>query len=391
MRRMANFADFQLGIYLTGLTGAKPELPLTYDELEARAGVGMDPELRDYVAGGAGDEYTQFANVSAFHRWGIIPRMLAGAAERDLTIDLFGRRYPTPLFMAPIGVIGVMHESQHGDLEVARAAAGSGVPAVISTLMQDPMEDVAAELGDTPGFYQLYTPNDRELAESFVRRAEAAGYAGIVVTLDTWSLGWRPRDLRHATFPQLRGLCLANYFTDPVFRSRLEKTPEEDPGAAAIAWAMCFGNPGLSWDDLAWLRGLTDLPLLLKGICHPDDVRRARDGGVDGIYCSNHGGRQAASAPAIDFLPGVVAAAEGMPVLFDSGIRSGVDVVKALALGATAVGIGRPYGYGAVLGGTAGVEFVLSCLLAEADLTMGLNGYASLAELTRDVLVRVGV
>ena len=389
MRGMANFADFQLSIYLNGLSGAKPELPLTYADLEARAGVGMDPELRDYVAGGAGDEYTQFANVSAFHRWGIVPRMLSGAAERDLSIELFGRRYPTPLFMAPIGVVGVMHESQHGDLEVARAAAASGVPAVISTLMQDPMEDVAAELGDTPGFYQLYTPNDRELAESFVRRAEAAGYAGIVVTLDTWSLGWRPRDLRHATFPQLRGLCLANYFSDPVFRSRLEKTPEEDPGAAAIAWAMCFGNPGLSWDDLAWLRGLTELPLLLKGICHPDDVRRARDGGVDGIYCSNHGGRQAASAPAIDFLPGVVAAAEGMPVLFDSGVRSGVDVVKALALGATAVGIGRPYGWGIVLAGAAGAQHVLQCLLAEADLTMGLNGYRSIADLSPEMLVRI--
>jgi lactate 2-monooxygenase len=389
MRGMANFADFQLGIYLNGIGGVKPELPVAYDDLEAAACIGMDPLLRDYVAGGAGDEHTQRANVSAFQRWGIVPRMLAGAAERDLSIELFGTTYPTPLFMAPIGVVGIMHESQHGDVEVARAAAVSGVPAVISTLMQDPMEDVAAALGDGTGFYQLYTPNDRELAESFVRRAEAAGYAGIVVTLDTWTLGWRPRDLRHASMPQLQGKCLANYFSDPVFRSRLENTPEEDPGAATIAWAMTFGNPGLSWDDLAWLRDLTDLPLLLKGICHPDDVRRARDGGVDGIYCSNHGGRQAASAPAIDFLPGVVAAAERMPVLFDSGVRSGVDVVKALALGATAVGVGRPYGWGIQLAGAAGAHHVLRCLLAEADLTMGLNGYRTIADLTPEVLVRI--
>jgi lactate 2-monooxygenase len=386
---MANFADFQMGIYLNGIGGVKPELPVSYDALEAAASAVLDPVLLDYVAGGAGDEHTQRTNVTAFHRWGIVPRMLGGAAERDLTIELFGRRYPSPLFLAPIGVIGVMHQDQHGDLEVARAAAASGVPAVISTLMQDPMEEVAAELGETPGFYQLYTPNDRELAESFVRRAEAAGYAGIVVTLDTWTLGWRPRDLRHAAMPQLQGKCLANYFSDPVFRSRLEKTPEEDPGAATIAWAMCFGNPGLTWDDLAWLRGLTELPLLLKGICHPDDVRRARDGGVDGIYCSNHGGRQAASAPAIDFLPGVVAAAEGLPVLFDSGVRSGVDVVKALALGATAVGIGRPYGWGISLAGAAGAQHVLQCLLAEADLTMGLNGYRTIADLSQEVLVRV--
>lgn len=390
---MANFSDFNIGVYLNGLFGTPPSFPMEYAGWEGAAREKLDDVLYDYVAGGAGDEATQDGNVAAFGRWGIAPRMLAGAAERDLSVELFGRRYPTPLFLAPIGVVGIMDVAEgapgHGDQEVARAAAASGVPAVMSTLMQDPMEEVAPELGETPGFFQLYTPNDRELAESFVRRAEAAGYAGIVVTLDTWSLGWRPRDLRHASMPQLQGKCLANYTSDPVFRSRLEKTPEEDPGAATLAWAMTFGNPGLSWDDLAWLREMTDLPLLLKGICHPDDVRRAKDGGVDGIYCSNHGGRQAASAPALDFLPEVVTAADGMPVLFDSGVRTGVDVVKALALGATAVGVGRPYGWGIALGGAAGAQHVLQCLLAEADLTMGLNGYASVAELTRDVLVRI--
>lgn len=385
---MPNFADFQIGLYFAGLGGQLPAYPLTFAGLEAAAQQKMEHRLWDYVSGGAGDEHTQRGNVAAFERWGILPRMLSGAAERDLSVELFGRTLPTPVFMAPIGVLGVMTDDEHGDLAGARAAAASGVPFVGSTLMQDPLEDVAAALGDTPGFFQLYTPNDREVAESLVRRAEGAGYAGLIVTLDTWTLGYRPRDLQHATFPQLRGYCLANYFSDPVFRSRLQATPEEDPGAATIHWAMSFGNPTLSWDDLAWLRGLTDLPLLLKGICHPDDVRRAKDAGVDGIYCSNHGGRQAASAPALDLLPGVVDAAEGLPVLFDSGVRSGADVVKALALGATAVGIGRPYGYGAALGGTEGVEFVLSCLLAETDLTMGLNGYRSVADLTRDVLVR---
>ena len=387
---MANFADFQTGLYFAGLGGQLPPYPLTFAGLEAAARERMEHRLWDYVSGGAGDEHTQRGNVAAFERWGIVPRMLSGAAERDLSVELFGHRLPTPLLMSPIGVLGVMTDDEHGDLATAAASAASGVPMVASTLMQDPMEDVAAALGDTPGFFQLYTPHDREVAESLVRRAEAAGFRGIVVTLDTWTLGYRPRDLQHGTFPQLRGLCLANYFSDPVFRSRLAVPPEDDPSAATIQWALSFGNPTLTWDDLSWLRDLTDLPLLLKGICHSDDVRRARDGGVDGIYCSNHGGRQAASAPALDLLPGVVEAAEGMPVIFDSGIRSGADVVKALALGATAVGIGRPYGYGAVLGGRSGIEFVLSCLLAEADLTMGLNGYASIAELTRDVLVRVG-
>jgi len=386
---MANFADFNMGIYLTGLSGQKPAFPLTYAELEAVAKATLDPQLYDYVAGGAGDEGTQRANVDAFAGWGLMPRMLSGAADRDLSINLFGTRYPTPLMMAPIGVIGLMHESEHGDLEAARAAAATGVPLIGSTLMQDPMETVAAELGTTPGFYQLYTPNDREVAESLVHRAEAAGYAGIVVTLDTWTLGWRPRDLQHATFPQLRGYCLENYFSDPVFRSRLATTPEDDREAATFTWALMFGNPGLSWDDLDWLRELTDLPLILKGICHPDDVRRARDGGVDGIYCSTHGGRQVASAPALGFLPGVVAAAEDMPVIFDSGVRTGVDVVKALALGATAVAVGRPYGWGIAAGGAAGAEHVLRCLLAEADLTMGLNGYRTIADLTPEALMRI--
>jgi lactate 2-monooxygenase len=387
---VANYADFQLGIYLAGLGGEKPAFPVSFTELEAEAHAVMQPELFDYVAGGAGDERTQSANVEAFRRRGLVPRMLAGAAERDLSVDLFGLTLPTPLFMCPIGVLGVMAEDQHGDLAAARAAAETGVPLIGSTLMQDPLEDVAGALGDTPGFFQLYSPSNRELSESLVHRAEAAGYRAIVVTLDTWTLGWRPRDLAHATMPQLQGKCLANYASDPVFRSLLEKSPEEDPGAVVATWATLFGDPTLSWQDLAWLRGLTDLPLLLKGICHPDDVRRAKDAGVDGIYCSNHGGRQAGSAPALEFLPGVVEAAQDTPVLFDSGVRSGIDVVTALALGATAVGIGRPYGYGAVLGGTEGIVHVLRCLLAEADLTMGLNGYASVAELTPDALVPIG-
>lgn len=385
---MPNFSDFNIGVYLNGLSGQLPPYPMSYEGWRSQAQGLLDEALFDYVDGGSGDEHTQRANVTAFERWSIYPRMLSGAAERDLSIELFGRRYATPLLMAPIGVLGVMHESQHGDLEGARAAAATGVPFIGSTLMQDPMEDVIDAAGETSAFFQLYTPNDREVAESLVHRAEAAGYAGIVVTLDTWSLGWRPRDLRHATFPQLRGSCLANYYSDPVFRSHLQKAPEEDPGGAALTWALMFGNPALSWDDLAWLRGLTDLPLLLKGICHPDDVRRAKDGGVDGIYCSTHGGRQVASGPALDFLPAVVNAAGDMPVVFDSGVRSGVDVVKALALGATAVAVGRPYGWGVTIGGALGAEHVLRCLLAEADLTMGLNGYASIAELGPETLLR---
>ncbi|MGW2951881.1 alpha-hydroxy-acid oxidizing protein [Streptomyces eurythermus] len=384
-----SYADYQYEIYLDGLRGVVPGLPMTYADLEARAQAAMSPSVCSYVAGGAGDEYTQRANVTAFEGWGLVPRMMVSPTRRDLSVDLFGMRLATPLFMAPVGVIGLCAQDGHGDLAAARAAARTGVPMVTSTLTVDPMEEVAPEFGDTPGFFQLYTPTDREVAESLVRRAEAAGFRGIVVTLDTWIPGWRPRDLAAANFPQLRGHCLANYFSDPVFRSRLAKSPEDDPAAAVMHWVRLFGNP-LTWNDLPWLRSLTELPLILKGICHPDDVRRAKDGGVDGVYCSNHGGRQAnGGLPALDALPAVVEAADGLPVLFDSGVRTGADVVKAIALGATAVGIGRPYAYGAALGGTDGIVHVLRALLAETDLLMAVDGYPTLADLTPQALRRV--
>jgi len=387
---MAHFGDYQNEIYLQGLAGVVPSLPMSFADWEARAKMALPPSVWSYVAGGAGDERTQRANCEVFERWGLIPRMFAGAAHRDLSVELFGLTLPAPAFMAPIGVIGLCAQDGHGDLATARAAARTGVPMVASTLSVDPMEDVAAALGDTPGFFQLYTPNDRELAASFVRRAEAAGFKGIVVTLDTWVTGWRPRDLSTSNFPQLRGHCLANYTSDPVFRAGLPRPPEEDPQGAVLRWVQVFGS-ALSWDDLPWLRSLTDLPLLVKGICHPDDARRAKDGGVDGIYCSNHGGRQAnGGLPALDCLPSVVQAAGGLPVLFDSGVRSGADVVKALALGATAVGIGRPYAYGLALGGVDGVVHVLRAMLAEADLIMAVDGYPTLKDLTPETLRRVG-
>ncbi|MDX2547952.1 alpha-hydroxy-acid oxidizing protein [Streptomyces sp. WI04-05B] len=383
------FADYQNEIYLNGLGGVLPSFPMEFAELADRARAALPPSVWSYVAGGAGDEHTQRANVAAFARWGLIPRMFVGAAQRDLTVELFGTTLPSPVFLAPIGVIGLCAQDGHGDLATARAAARTGVPMVASTLSADPLEDVAAELGDTPGFFQLYTPTDRSLAESLVNRAERAGYRGIVVTLDTWITGWRPRDLATANFPQLRGHCLANYLSDPAFRAGLGRTPEEDPQSAILHWTQVFGNP-LTWDDLTWLRSLTDLPLIVKGICHPEDARRARDAGVDGVYCSNHGGRQAnGGLPALNALPAVVEAAGDLPVLFDSGVRGGADIVKALALGATAVGIGRPYAYGCALGGTDGIVHVLRSLLAEADLIMAVDGYPSLKDLVPEALQAV--
>ena len=384
---MTNYGDFQMELYGDGLTGVRSPYPMTFAELEARASRALSPELLSYVAGGAGDEFTQEANVTAFQKYGLVPRMLAGAAQRDLSIELFGMALPSPLMLAPVGVIGLCAQDGHGDQATARAAARTGVPMIASTLTADPMEDVAPLLGDTPGWFQLYTPADRELAASFVGRAEAAGFAGIVVTLDTQILGWRPRDLALASFPQLKGHCLANYFSDPRFRAKLQQSPEDDVRAAALMWALGFSDPGLGWDDLAWLRSLTKLPLLLKGICHPDDARRAIAGGVDGIYCSNHGGRQAnGGTAAIDMLPAVVQAAGDVPVIFDSGVRSGEHIVKALALGATAVAIGRPYAYALAAGGEDGIVHLLRALLAEADLLMAVDGYPTIADLTPDAL-----
>jgi lactate 2-monooxygenase len=370
-----HFGDYQNSIYMGGLAGVMPKWPVDFASLKARAEEVMPPSVLSYVQGGCGDEWTQDVNAAAFRHWGMVPRMMVDCTKRDLSIDLFGLKLPTPLFMAPIGVNGICTEDGHGDLAAAQASARTGVPFCASTLSNDPIEEVATAQGDTPGLFQLYTPKDEELAASLVGRAEQAGYKALVVTLDTWVTGWRPRDLNTANFPQLRGAVLQNYFSDPVFRARLAAPPEENPQAAILEWVGVFGKV-LTWDDLPWLRSLTRMPLVLKGICHPDDARRAIDLGVDAIYCSNHGGRQAnGGIAAIDMLPDVVAAAGTRPVLFDSGIRSGSDVVKALALGAAAVGVGRPYAYGLALGGAEGAEHVLRSILAEADLLMAVNGY----------------
>jgi lactate 2-monooxygenase len=377
---MTYFGAMQNEIYNAGLRGILPTYPVDFATLEKRAHEALGPSLTNYVAGGCGDEHTQDQNAAAFHHWGMVPRMMVDCSTRDLSIELFGHRYPTPLFMAPIGLNGEASQDRHGDMAAARASAMTGVPFCASTLANDPMEEVKAACGDTPAWFQLYTPKNKELAESLIRRAENAGYKALVVTLDTWVTGWRPRDLNASNFPQLRGKVLQNYFTDPVFRSLLAKPPEEDPAAAIFTWAATFGQV-LTWDDMAWFKSVTKLPIVLKGICHPEDARRAVDTGADAIYCSNHGGRQANGGIAtIDLLPDVVAAAGDTPVLFDSGVRSGTDAVKALAMGARAVGVGRPYTYGLALGGAEGAAWVLRSILAEADLLMAVNGYPTLAD-----------
>ena len=385
---MPHYGDYQNLIYGRGLQGVLPKVPVDFATLEARAAAAMPRSVLDYVQGGCGDETTQRRNASAFAEWGMMPRMMVGTTNRDLSVELFGMRFASPLFMAPIGVTGIATPDGHGDLAAAKAAAMTGVPLTASTLSNDPVEAVIAAAGATPSFFQLYTPKDRELAKSLVRRAEGAGAKALIVTLDTWVTGWRPRDLNSGNFPQLRGHVLVNYFSDPVFQARLGKSVEGNLAEAVQLWAGLFGK-AMEWSDLGWLKSATKLPILLKGICHPDDARRAIDEGADGIYCSNHGGRQAnGGIAAIDCLPGVVEAAGNAPVLFDSGIRSGTDVVKAVALGARMVGVGRPYLYGLALDGAEGAAHVLHSILAEADLMMAVNGYPTLADVRREGAIR---
>jgi lactate 2-monooxygenase len=380
------FANFQFEIYARGLVGETPKLPVSVERLQERAREALSAEAFGYVAGGAGAERTMQANLQAFERHRIVPRMLRDVSVRDLSTSVLGTAMSAPVMLAPVGVQSIIHPE--AELAAGRAAASQGVPFILSTAASHSIEEVAEAMGEASRWFQLYWPTDRELAASFVHRAERAGYGAIVVTLDTWLLGWRPRDLQHAYLPFLKGEGVANYLSDPVFRAALEKAPEQDPGPAIGHWAYQFANPRVTWDDLGWLREQTTLAIVLKGIVHAEDARRAAEAGVDGLIVSNHGGRQVDGAiGALDALPVVreVAGSE-LPVLFDSGIRTGADVLKALALGANAVCVGRPYIWGLALDGQAGVEQVLRCLLAEFDLTLALSGYTKIEQLDRGAL-----
>jgi lactate 2-monooxygenase len=372
---MADFADYYREIYARGLGGETPSIPVSIAELEQRAAGAMEERAAGYVFAGAGSEATIDANREAFGRWRIVPRMLRDVAERDLSTSVLGTAMPAPLMLAPIGVQKIVHED--GELATARAAAALGVPMIVSTASHFSLEEIAEAGGEGPRWFQLYWPNDRQLAESFVNRAEAAGYGAIVLTVDTFIPGWKSRDLQQAWLPFLNGMGVANYFQDPVFRAGLEQTPEEDPGMATGHFLGVQANPSLTWDDLAWLREQTSLPIVVKGIQHVDDVREAVRRGVDGIVVSNHGGRQVDGAiGSLDALPPIAeAVGDDLAILFDSGVRGGADVLKALALGADAVCLGRPYVWGLALEGQAGVETVLKMVLAELDLTMALCGY----------------
>jgi lactate 2-monooxygenase len=380
----APFANYQNEIYFRGMSGERPPFTTDLAGLEDAAREKLDPQAFGYVAGSAGSGSSARANREAYERWRIVPRMLRDVSERDLSTTVLGTPMPAPVLLAPIGVQTIVHPD--GELASARAAAAQGLVFIQSTAAAHSIEDVAEASGAGPRWYQLYWPREREVAASLVGRAEAAGYTVLVVTLDTFMMGWRPTDLDTAYLPFLQSVGIANYLSDPAFNAPLADGAE--PFEKVLRWAGMFGDPTLTWPDLAWLRQQTSLPIVLKGVLHPDDARAALDAGVDGVVVSNHGGRQVDGAiAALDALPGVAdAVGEHMAVLVDSGVRTGADVVKAVARGADAVLYGRPYVYGLGLGGQAGVEHVLRCLLGELDVTMALAGRRTLAELDREVL-----
>jgi lactate 2-monooxygenase len=410
----------QTRIYLDGVSGRRPHVPLDADRLEMAAKKRMRPEAFAYVAAGAGNERTLAANRSAFDRWRIVPRMLRDVEHRDPSVELFGRRLPSPFLLAPVGVLELAHPE--ADCAVARAARDTGTTMVFSNQASRPMEGLARILEDSPHWFQLYWSRSDALVESLAARAERCGCSAIVITLDTTMLGWRSRDLEGAYLPFLYGKGLAQYTSDPVFTDLISEgvvePPEQQPrptlaalrtlieltraypdgfwrtllsgrGRAAVQrFTEIYSRPSLTWDTLAFLRERTSLPIVLKGILHPDDAARAVAEGIDAVIVSNHGGRQVDGAIAtLEALPAVVAAVDGrIPVLLDSGVRGGADMFKALALGARAVLIGRPHVYGLAIAGRTGVREVIENLAADFDLTMGLAGCRSVSEISLETL-----
>ncbi|BBH68223.1 L-lactate 2-monooxygenase [Actinoplanes sp. OR16] len=405
-------------IYRAGVLGRRPAVPTDFAELERRARKATSRAGWAYVAGGAGEGRTMRNNRAAFDRWAIVPRMLRDVADRDMSVDLLGTTLQAPILLAPVGAGQLI--AADADLHTARAAAATGVPYIFTNQGGTAMEETAAAMGEAPRWVQLYWSTDEALVDSLIRRAEAVGAGALVVTLDTTVLGWRPQDLNLGSLPFAKGLGIAQYTSDPRFQElvaghRSDTKPEitlgairslisitrnhpgtfwanlrsPKPRAAVETFLDIYSNPRLSWDHIATLRSRTRLPIVLKGILHPDDARRAFDEGVDAVVVSNHGGRQVDNAIAsLDALIGVRDAVGGQrTILLDSGIRTGADVFTAIALGADAVLLGRPYMYGLAIAGRRGVEEVVENVIAELDLTMALTGVKNLAEITRDVLV----
>ncbi len=380
--------QYQLKIYFEGTQKKKPSLPVSFEELEAKAKEKMSQEAFDYVAGGAGGESTMHNNLQAFNDWQIVPRMMGDVSQRSIGIELFGVKLPSPILLGPIGVLSIAHPD--AEIAVAKAAKALYLPQVVSTVSSKTLEEIGEENGEHPHWFQLYWGRNNNFTKSIIGRAERAGYSAIVVTLDTRIFAWRERDIQNAYLPFLYRLGLANYFSDPVFQSLIAPC-KEDPVQVLMQFANCFSNPASTWNDLSFIKDCTKLPVIVKGIQHTGDAQKAIDHGADGIIVSNHGGRQCDGAiGALDTLDEIVqSVGNKTTVLFDSGIRRGADVFKVMALGAQAVLVARPYAYGLALAGEQGVTEVMANLLADTELTLGLTGCNSWKEAGKEYLRKV--
>jgi len=409
----------QREIFLGKLRGQKRAIPVSFSKLREKARQKLSKEAFAYIAGSAGRESTKSSNQEAFKRWKIVPKMLRGVSSGDARVDLFGTSLPTPFLLAPIGVLEMAHKQ--ADLAVSKAAAEEGVPFIFSSQASVSMEECSSVMGNAPRWFQLYWSTNNDLVASFVKRAETSGCSSIVLTLDTTMLGWRPRDLDLDFLPFLRGMGIAQYTSDTVFNEMMQSPPSQqqespkptveslkvlyqmsknypgsfwknlfsdEPRKAVQTFIETYSRPSLSWEDLSFLRSLTDLPILLKGILSPDDARKAVEADMDGIIVSNHGGRQVdGSISSVDALSTITQTIEGeIPVLMDSGIRSGSDIFKALALGADAVLLGRPYVYALAIAGEAGVREMIQNYRADFELTMRLSGLQSVGDIDRNCL-----
>ena len=414
-------------IYTQGVHGRRPRVPTDHAELERRARSVMSKRAWAYIAGGAGEGSTMTSNRAALDRWAIVPRVLRDVSSRSLQTELFGRTLPAPVLFSPVGAGALA--AREADVHIGHAAAELGVPYIFSNQGSAPMEQVAAEMDrvrtGAPRWFQLYWSTDDDLVDSLLARAEKMGADAVAVTLDTTMLGWRPQDLNIGSLPFARGEGIDQYTSDPRFteivadrvRAAAGERPEISLGAIKTLFSIARNSPGrllknltapeprtavqtfldiysrpsLNWDDIAGLRDRTSLPIVLKGVLHPDDARRAIDVGVDGIIVSNHGGRQVDGAiGSIDALAAIAPVVDGrMRVLVDSGIHTGADVFKALALGADAACIGRPHMYGLALAGADGARDVVANIIAELDLTLGLSGHTSVADVTREALQQI--
>ncbi|MFB6363423.1 alpha-hydroxy-acid oxidizing protein [Paenibacillus elgii] len=386
---MAIHSDkIQMDIYQCGDEAAKL-LPVSFDEWENRAKKMLAAAPFGYVYGAAGAGDTHRGNVNAFQKYRIRPRVCCDISKRDLSVSIFGTQFPVPFMLAPIGVNTILHPD--GELAPAKVAAKLGVPYILSNVSSVPMEQVAEAMGDSVRWFQLYPPKDHDLTKSFLKRAEASGFTAIVVTVDSTLLGWRETDLRNAYLPFLTGEGMGNYFTDPVFCSKLKEAPDKNVKEAALKALEEGNNTCFTWKELDFIREQTDLPLLIKGITHPDDAIMALEHGVDGIIVSNHGGRQLDGAVAtLDALPSISESVQGkVPIIMDSGIRRGADILKAIALGATAVLIGRPYAYALAVAGETGVEEVIKHLVAETELQLAISGRSSIQEVDQNLITKV--